>query len=497
MSESIQTINKIQNEWYYLVSAYINKEEREILLSKHSIDLMGTILNWLTKSNIIIPSRNSTITNFEYRLNTLISEIRKFWESNSESLIKALNDLEPYALEVPLYMVQFSGSSIIRRLGIYFDTVYVSDPLHLNDEDYNTLIYFSGKSLDRRVRFVQNLAQVLQLNPIRSQNIDHPLFVIIPDLSSGYPERDMLNTGNFIFEKLLNIGSQYSNADEFLYALKKGEIDLTEKNINRKNLDTLLPIFGYNKSGTSYMWRQTANGYEVVPYSTHSEGSSTFKWLFSKIYDSFDAYSRSLTNAMTFSIDPIVPYQYWQIYEWLCANIAPGGSIFSPNRIEELAITQGLLKDELKFVEAISIDDLRIIREEGNFNDLRASLRMDRVELKKATPDSINDLSTNFASNLIEKVILFGEEMKKNEKDFKKKRIMQFTSLAGSTGVALVPFAFPTAALVAILSSTVGILFGGRSILDIIKSYRDTKRNKEFQICSPLGILFSAYEKEK
>jgi hypothetical protein len=494
MTNAITSVNSIQEEWCGLVNEWLREEERAILTSRSPMDIQDTILEWFTKPTIYMPRGTGALTSFEYRFNSLLNSINDFWRRRGSELLSAINELEVYSLELPVYNLYTTGTGIIRRLGVYFDTILITDPIHLNDTDLHSLSIPHGQSTSRKVAIVQNLALVLQLNPLRSVNVDQPLFLVVPDMSIGNPIRDTDLATEFLSQKVFQDRLKIASPLEMFAALASDTIDLKANYVDQTVLNQLFSFFRYDPEGIGHLIRRDTQSSEVREFSPHASSAGTLHWLLTKIYESFDVYSRSLMNGLSFGSDPVVPMGYWQLYEWLCAKIAPAGSIFSPSRAEEVVAAQGLLREEMKFLEAVSLEGLRRIREEGDFSQLRKTLRVEREDLKNATPTSFDSLSKSFSSNLIETVHQFSVSLKETSKKSVKERIRHAASFGLSIGLTALPFLFPTSALLSILSTGAGVIWGGSSAVDIVKSFKQSRRDRANMISSPLGILYTAYE---
>jgi hypothetical protein len=492
MDTEIKAIYSIQIEWRRIVANWINKDELIILKTTNTLDLQKIILGWLTSSSLKIPSSQGMITPFEHRINSLFAEIREFWLNQNNSLREAINKLGLYSLELPIHALHSKGDGAIRKLGIYFDTVHITDPIHLTEKE---LLQITDKSLYRftqKTAIIQNLAMVLQLDELISENVDEPLFLVIPDYSIGNPSRDIHLAKEYIFENIIGSQNGYSSFDDFFDASVRGNILLNTGLLTNTKYRILLDFFGFDPNGETMIAQDDGKGIRISHLSAHSTEIRTIHWFFTKLYESFDIYSRSIQNALSFGIDPVVPIEFWEPYEYLCMNTAPEKSVFTSSHAEEMGIGQGLLSDEMNFLEAISLADLRIIREEGEFYELRKNLRLDRTVIKGATPKSITSLGREFNIKLISKIKEFEQEEQSRRDKSRKAKILSFLSLTGSVALTVLPFVFPTNIPLSIGSSSAGIIIGGNSIRDVVNTIKREKEENKNAVCSPLGIMLNA-----
>src|SRR5262249_32595122 len=107
----------------------------------------------------------------------------------------------------------------------------------------------------------------------------------------------------------------------------------------------------------------------------------------------------TLGNSLANGTDPFLYAKNGEVFRWYQRRLADAMRAEVSTISEEQIIGEGLISDELSFLEALSLDDLTRIRESGGFDELRASLGLTRKEFRLKSREGINHAVSAFTAH--------------------------------------------------------------------------------------------------
>ena len=192
--------------------------------------------------------------------------------------------------------------------------------------------------------------------------------------------------------------------------------------------------------------------------------------------------------------DPILYDRNSFLHKWLFSHataIGGNNAVSNESQYEQTAVT-AMVGDDLNFLEAIDIEDIRHVRQTAFHRDIRKALALSRDAFKVAARRSPEEALREFIANFRDAIQRFGAEYKDLASRQKSARWKSGLSFAGATSLAAMTFAFPASAILSGLAAGVGVLIGSKSALDLIALEKDNARKKRQMENNPLMLLYRA-----
>ena len=490
-------IKSIITEYKEIIFNSFDTEIRDNLLKLDTNGLRKYILSLFHKPSLYLPGRHKSQTKTDFYLDSLLLNITKYWKRFSKDIIDYFLTSDKYNILIPIQSFGGNLENNIKRLGIYFDTIAMVDPLH----------YYPDKSLDdflntppelardKRLVLMEHYAYLLKAMNYDFQNIDELPFLIIPEVLDLDKEK-LLDDATKYLQKLYSDQNKIVNVDSFMKRINSKAQNELIAEINNKDLYQEL-IHRYERVG-EYHWAREYDSthYELIKYNfAELDPSAILRSLIFKLEGTIYAIKSSHIASIQFNLDPILFNGNLNVYEWLFSEEYVSKDYNIDSYMEEQIVAKALLGEQTNFLEAISIQDLQLIREEGMLESLRKSLRIERNKIKnKLTVENLEKSTQAFTNNMIALIKDYEDEYTSLLKGQKKQRYTNYINLSGSAALGALTFIFPEAMILAILSASTSLLLGGKSVRDLIL---DSKKNKE-EIAkinkNPISILYGSYK---
>ncbi|WP_107332058.1 hypothetical protein [Salmonella enterica] len=166
----------IQNEYVLLMENAFSEKYKYAFRNLELKELRRFILKELISS----PELDNQLTN-------LIVLLNKFWDTHAAALITEVRASKSYRLLLPIQRFGYNISNHLRSLGIYFDSIIMVDPLHLE---------------------LKKIRERGQLESLR-----HELRISRHDLQGKTPDQ-MQDAANNFSKHLINVVEEYGKSHE-------------------------------------------------------------------------------------------------------------------------------------------------------------------------------------------------------------------------------------------------------------------------------------------
>ena len=327
------------------------------------------------------------------------------------------------------------------------------------------------------------------------QNIDEIPFLVIPEVLDFSIEKHHDESTKFL-QKLFDFSDPFETMDCFVDMVDSTDEEELLKQI--KHSDLYNELLNRYKNTGEYTW---ALDIETRLWQLSNDDflslapSTILRSLINKISSTIYAIKSSHLAAVQYNIDPILYNGNLHIYDWLFTNNILTKDYSVQLSVEEQIVAKSLLGEETNFLEALSIEDLQIIREEGLLENLRKALRLERNQIGKTLDvANIEDSTNKFTSNMLSVIKDYENEYLSNLKTQGKNKLIRYLSLAGSMALGASTLVFPEAFFLAIFTASSGVLLGGKSIRDIVMETKKEKENIEMIKRNPISVLYGAYK---
>jgi len=435
----------------------------------------------LTPSGLFVPQ--STRNAFEIRFDRLLHSIGAYWDANGIALLNALTVDDGYSIVLPLRgSISADLSAAVRRLGVYFDSILIVDPLHIPSGRRSTEIddpEFTG----RRLTLAHRLSFLLRLEPLLSRDVDENIFVVIPDWGDTQPQTEAV--GRFM-ERLVSRSSSTVSA-----ATEEDQPTILDRHL----WDLVCERFSSNNQlqmGMSVGSGLSAVGRDSLLLRTsdqfHSSDLNTAEAIARQIDNALYVFCETTLAGIVTGADPVVYGPDSFIADWYRRDISRD----RPNDLESQATSQALLHPRMDFLEAVSIEALTRIRAEGVFEDLRRQLRVDRSTLRQSLISDARLYEEAFLSHLFACLDEYGGRISALETRHRSQVRRAGAGLGVTVGLGALSLLVPPLVVFQAIAAGTSLLVGGKTVVDIVSLRRAQGHERHELESSPIGLLFEA-----
>jgi hypothetical protein len=486
-------IQSIQEEYYKILAEAFTREDKNKLLTLPRAKLRPYLLERFQSNPLIVPGFDQPISSFEHRFAEVLQTISQFWATRGQDLREALSSTDSYKITLPTQEFILELPENVRRLGVYFDTVVIVDPLHIKERD--DVERFLGGGLALKLTLAEHLAYVLRLSALCSKKVDRPLFMIVPNLAQPGSEACADEADAYFARILGNFPS--SQRDSHLVELSHGDEENQLRGLitDEQLLSDLLCRFD---SRGELIWAEDPSTGKVmlrkITQINEEPLGVQLKAILNGLRGTIFSIEKTLGNALLIGADPIIYNGNLPIYRWYQDRVSDRLRVDLSVYAEEQAAAAALTSKEMTFLEAISLEDLRRIREKGVLEDLRTKLRIERRTLKTKAGEDFTTATTRFSENMFSLVENYGRDYAATQQKNMQKVKSASLKFTASVALGALPFLFPAALVLAIISSGVGVIIGGKSIFDVVNTYRQGKQHIAELSHNPVSIIYGAYK---
>jgi len=446
-------------------------------------------LMFTESSRVKVPG--GSISPFEDRLNRVAHQVSVFWRQNGELLSSALKAMPGFKLATTVSALDTPdfGQSV-RRLCVYFDTLAVVCPIHEGSDRlesrYGPREHKDMEEMRAKLHIASGLVALILSEPLLSADTAKPILVVVPDFYASRADCEAVDvsTGKMLIEHLVG--------DGFI---------LPSQIVDRRKFDLIVDRFHNDSRFRAVVEEQLSNDYaDYLPSELRldelRDAPSTAKLahFLLNIGESTTEFNMLSTCADQTGSDPIIVRRRQRTFRgYLEACAKRASQQFDLGR-ESAVVAQGLLAKPMGFLEALSFEDLRIIRSEGMLEQTREALRAERERFRKADYGALDSAGDQFAARFVDII----EETGKShlEKDSKLRADIRKNAVyfAGGCVVGAATIALPQTLLLQAIGVGYSSVIGG-SAMEIGAAIKERSAAKGRFLQNPLGILYGVMKK--
>ena len=146
-------------------------------------------------------------------------------------------------------------------------------------------------------------------------------------------------------------------------------------------------------------------------------------------------------------------------------------------------------------MEALTLDDLKALRQDGLMETLREKLRIERKYLRSVSVADFQNSTELFGKKVLDIVGEYSNEHRTLKSSSRKRIAKSSLALGGSAALGIAGLACPSIEVLAIIGTATGLLLGGKSVLDLVNDFKKSNNEKQISESNPVSILFGAYER--
>ncbi len=495
-------ISKVQTNYAELLTHAFSSSVREVFTTASVSELRRFILQEIEAPALYMPGHRHPASLLDYKLYELLRHVYDFWRTNSEQLIKAIRSADSYRLLLPIQRFGYDLPRHLRALGIYFDTILMVDPLHFPSEgklnEFLDIPPSHPAARQSRLILLEHVAYLTRVVSLMTLNGEYPLFVVIPEMLDFEKEKDLDESCAFL-------GTLFQDQDQemdFTRYMDFIESSMSEEGLarritNKALLDEMLHRFDNLGNETWVLNRETGRFSMKAQELRDYQLSEILLSLIWKVKGAVYSLRSTQYAAACLGVDPVVYNGYLFLHKWVSQRLARDyGSIRGPSP-EEQAVSMALVSQEVDFLSAVSDLDLKRIRDDRITLQLRRDIRISRAALQHETQESISAAASEFGHNLVSLVQNFGEEVRIAKKRASRKMAVSGLIFIGTAALGLTALAIPQFTLLGFAATATGLLFGGKSVADMVRDHIEGRKTLTALDRSPVSLLYGAYRNYK
>jgi hypothetical protein len=427
----------------------------------------------------------------------LLIEISSFWKANTQTLqdvLKTSNRLNTQIGDLNGMSDYYSDAVI--RLGLYFDSICLLDPLSIMAQRHKTIEgYFTGKANDPQLIFLLlNYLEIRSMESLLLSETDLPIAILIPpteitwgdDTFKLLEQRAQDNT-NQLFAEAFN-----KRVDSLpdLFPIFESHSLLEMEKAFRKH-PVLKSLFDSYDSldeliKTSSIQVPPIDGFSRLPVRMRNVA-----YINGTVQGRFLALEGAETSATNMGIDLNVPKEHWAFNRFRARRNAE--LLTGVGMRAEIPIQAAIMSEKMDWMAAATVDDLLQLREKGFMEQIREIYRVSRRDLQRASPEKLDEATSAVVMNVTEALKEFMNEVE--QQNIRSSQTMWRSTklflLSGSLALASVIVPPWAALLIAAYSS-----FGpGKSAVDLIKEYRDNEQLWQKLANRPIAHMLEIWDR--
>jgi len=485
LMNSDDTIKMIQKEYLTLLESYFINLRSNFLSSKREPADFLFQEKFFESSSIIEFSRlGKRWSSLAYQADRLLNDVFIFWKTHHEELQNALQRSEKLNSQVG----DLNGNSryylnATLRLGLYFDSICLIDPLSIMAQRRETKAKFlTGKNDDPWLaEILVNYLEIIGLKPFLLSQTDLPIAILIPP--GGLIWGD--NKFNSVFEISKNntralfadaLGEQIDSTQDLYRLLKKRSPHYFEQALQKhwalnslfddpaiKSVSDLIDIS--KRLGAEDI--TDIRAYEKLPADVQS-----IVHLFSTLLTIMLVLEGAELSASEMGIDINIPKSYWSLNKFRQRTIVKNLRNLVP---EEVPIQAAIMSESMDWITAATVEDLTRMREEGIMEEVRKVYRIKRRDLQKATMDNYEAATKAVVDQVSATLHEAMTEIKSSQKQSLRNWAQQIGKLVSSGALGVASFIFPPLGIPSLIAS---FALPGNSLYDLYKHFVSDKKEK-------------------
>jgi hypothetical protein len=493
-------IGNIQNEYLRILESHF-----QVIWQKYSesdlspLQFLNNTPMGSYSSELVIPYKGSQWSALAYEADQLLNKITSFWtihRQSVESILKSSNRLNTQIGDLNGMSSYYANA--VTRLGLYFDSICLIDPLAVAAQRRDTMErYFNGTIDDPQLlHLILNYLEIRSLKPFLVSETDLPIGILIPpigvvwgDATFKFLEEAAEKNTYKLFADAFN--KQVDSFGDLVKIFETNSLKHIEKKFKEHTaLNGLLKIFGSLDNLVEFSSAETPNPnrfYSKLPRRmknmTHIKGT---------IEGIFLAQEGAETSAAELGIDINIHKHHWEFNK---QRIKGNSSLLSSLGVrDEIPIQAAIMSDKMNWMSATTIDDLVKLRENGYMEQVREIYRINRRELQRASVENADSIASLVVNNVTEALQNYQNEIETLKQKSSKGWINKITLFFIPGSLAVASIFFPP---LGVIGTAYGFLGPGASVTDLVAKFKDDKKNINTISNHPIYHMLEIWERGK
>ncbi|MFC1577634.1 hypothetical protein ACFL36_01355 [Thermodesulfobacteriota bacterium] len=419
-----------------------------------------------------------------------LNTMNDFWNKNAINLIDSLNTKN--YLGICLYELLENTHRIFPRLSLYFDTIFIPDT-----NSWNTMyLQMDSDHLMIGVKAFHWNGYVNSFYPWMKCNSNYPVVVFFPEgflrdkrietkkQEIIYNKADLYSIE--FFKELFGIHDTINSWEELIDRILLSGISRVNKN---------LKVGIAKKISNQPMYKLKASGMtnvDIIKFSKSLKNlsqknlkSTDIRNLYDYVFGLFGAIEEIEKNCVDLCADHTVEPITWPVSNWRYKHIAE--EYRSLARISNEQLIAHSFTKRFHWL-CPSIGEAIRIREEGDLEEFRSLLRLERSKLRYSTIDDFPQSIKDFEYKILKLASIENERFRKQKRKKKIKRVLSFSSFGLSAVFGVASIAFPNLLVVSAASALFGVGLG-TSVKDLINDHLTEKKKIRTLARRPIAFM--------
>ena len=435
-----------------------------------------------------------------FEADQLLNDISSFWATYQQPLQNALKSSDRLNTQIgDLNGMSSYYSNATIRLGLYFDSICLLDPVSIMAQRRETMDhYLSGDINDHQLTLVLlNYLEVRSLKSLLLSETDLPIAILVPpaglawgDSTFKQLEQIAKNNTNRLFAEAFN--KQVESIGDLIEIFRGRSIQSIEK-IFRKHdvLNSLFDAVGFKSLDDLIKFSSADTPATDRELSKLPLRVRNIPHIFGTIMGVFLALEGAETSASQYGIDLNIPKALWAFNRF---KVKCNAELFAGHGVRaEIPIQAAIMSEKMDWMAAATVSDLVQLREKGVLEQVREIYRVNRRELQRASPEKLDEATAAVVKNVTESLQDCMNDVRNPKHGsalswFKKVGLFVISGSLAVTSVFAPPLG---AALIAGYS----ILAPGASATDLIMKYREDKKTQQELANRPIMHMLEIWDR--
>lgn len=422
------------------------------------------------------------------KVTPIISEsIANYWGHNYKKIYDIYSSLSGVKTRFGGDIGPQKSSKIIEKVGIYFDTIIIPDPMQ-------RIIHFPTSYETKTYYLLKYAINQLYYKKAFVNSIIPPIALLIPDKElvgktkynfselTRYSVIDTLIILNALYNQNLNTVEEANN---FLSKFKN--IDQAYKEIIRP--DIIWWNEDYDKDILSQLESIKKNPYKDLDRSRFPYDYNDPRFLLFQLTGRMMQINDVLVQSSEIGANPLITAPV--SFHWMKMKVIENQKLFLKDEFSNshLSITNAFLSKNNKWLGNISLEDLIRLREKGLIQDFRIQISSEYENYGEFNIENMEKFTTQIDYNLANLFRKHKAELDEIQKLFRTELSLKGVSFLASLTVALQPL---IGNFLPNWSTTIGGLTGFSTLSEIVSGVIAYLKKQNKLKHSPIGILFKA-----
>lgn len=485
-----KVVLQLQGEYRSIINQLLSEEELAAFKDADLARKRNLVHRLMLEEPASVRVPGGSISVFTDRLNRIAHEVYLFWEKHGERLNSALRDLHGFKLATTIASLDTPEFNLnVRRLCVYFDTLAIICPIHEGkdrlESRYGPREEKDTDEIRSKLHIAVSLVTVILTESLLSTDTAMPLLVIVPDTYASREdcEKIDISSGNLVMKQLVG-------GDVHFITTRPGFDSIVRRYKKDHKFKAVFDELLSNEYADYLPPELRVDGLRAAPFEIKA---TTF---LANVGEATTEFNMLSSCAEATASDPIIVRHKQRIFRsYLEATATKASQQFELGK-EHAVVAQGLLAKPMGFLEALSLDDLRIMRAEGMLEKTREALRSERERFRRADYGTMGDAGDQFASRFVEIIEDAAKTHLERDSQLRTDIRKNAVYFAGACAVGAASIALPQTLLMQALGLGYSSIIGG-SALEIHSAAKELKAEKKQFLQNPLGILYGAIQRKR